>query len=314
MAFLDNSGDIILDAVLTDTGRARLAKGDGSFKVVKFALADDEIDYSLYDSTHLSGSAYYDLEIMQTPLLEAFTNNTSLMKHKLISLPKTNLLFLPEMKLNTSFEAGTNTVVFVPAGEPPVAGTFICAADKATEDLIYTRITDGVGILKGENPSAGARIRVDQGLNTTEIPPRMSLDPDLVETSYIVQVDNRFAKIIDVTNLSPASVSYIDDDNIASYYFSFGSDINYVHSNSDKEDSAQQVIAGPRGTYLEFKIESSLEINTSTHLFTTLGGSSTFKLAAGDDDMYYVDSHIRVTGATTGRSIDIPVRFAKKTT
>ena len=49
MAFLDNSGDIILDAVLTDTGRFRLAKGDGSFKIVKFALADDEINYGLYD-------------------------------------------------------------------------------------------------------------------------------------------------------------------------------------------------------------------------------------------------------------------------
>ena len=43
MGFLDNSGDIILDAVLTDTGRMRLAKGDGSFKIVKFALGDDEI-------------------------------------------------------------------------------------------------------------------------------------------------------------------------------------------------------------------------------------------------------------------------------
>ena len=43
MAFLDNSGDIILDAVLTDTGRMRLARGDGSFKIMKFALGDDEI-------------------------------------------------------------------------------------------------------------------------------------------------------------------------------------------------------------------------------------------------------------------------------
>ena len=49
MAFLDNSGDIILDAVLTDTGRLRLAKGDGTFRIVKFALGDDEIDYGLYD-------------------------------------------------------------------------------------------------------------------------------------------------------------------------------------------------------------------------------------------------------------------------
>ena len=48
MAFLDNSGDIILDAVLTDTGRARLAKGDGSFKIAKFAFGDDEINYSSF--------------------------------------------------------------------------------------------------------------------------------------------------------------------------------------------------------------------------------------------------------------------------
>ena len=63
MAFLDNSGDIILDAVLTDTGRKRLAKGDGSFRITKFAFGDDEINYNLYDYNHASGSAYFDLNI-----------------------------------------------------------------------------------------------------------------------------------------------------------------------------------------------------------------------------------------------------------
>ena len=72
MAFLDNSGDIILDAVLTDLGRERLSRGDGSFRIEKFALGDDEIDYTLYDKNHPSGSAYYALEILQTPVLEAF--------------------------------------------------------------------------------------------------------------------------------------------------------------------------------------------------------------------------------------------------
>jgi len=75
MGFLDNSGDIILDAVLTDAGRMRLAKGDGSFNIAKFALGDDEIDYGLYDKNHPSGSAYYDINILQTPVLESFTNN-----------------------------------------------------------------------------------------------------------------------------------------------------------------------------------------------------------------------------------------------
>ena len=55
MAFLDNSGDIILDAVLTDEGRRRLARADGSFKITKFALGDDEIDYSSFQINHASG-------------------------------------------------------------------------------------------------------------------------------------------------------------------------------------------------------------------------------------------------------------------
>ena len=63
MAFLDNSGDIIIDAVLTDTGRYRLAKGDGSFAITKFALGDDEINYESYNKDHASGSAYFDLDL-----------------------------------------------------------------------------------------------------------------------------------------------------------------------------------------------------------------------------------------------------------
>ena len=59
MAFLDNSGDIILDAVLTDTGRLRLARGDGSFKITKFAFGDDEIDYSSYDGNHPSVANWF---------------------------------------------------------------------------------------------------------------------------------------------------------------------------------------------------------------------------------------------------------------
>ena len=109
MAFLDNSGDIILDAVLTDTGRMRLAKGDGSFSITKFAFGDDEINYKLYDKNHASGSAYYDIAILQTPVLEAFTNNTSLLKSKLLSISRTNLLYLPVIKRNTTAGLSDNS-------------------------------------------------------------------------------------------------------------------------------------------------------------------------------------------------------------
>ena len=82
MAFLDNSGDIILDAVLTDLGREKMASGD--FSVKYFALGDDEIDYSLYNKNHPSGSAYYDLEILQTPVFEAFTQTNSSINYGLL--------------------------------------------------------------------------------------------------------------------------------------------------------------------------------------------------------------------------------------
>ena len=62
MAYLSNSGDIILDAVLTEAGRKRLAAGDGSFRISKFAFGDDEIDYSLY--TPVTASGYEDLRIL----------------------------------------------------------------------------------------------------------------------------------------------------------------------------------------------------------------------------------------------------------
>ena len=89
MAFLDNSGDIILDAVLTDLGRERLSRGDGSLRIEKFALGDDEINYSLYDKNNASGSAYYALQILQTPVLEALTNTAASLKSRLISIADT---------------------------------------------------------------------------------------------------------------------------------------------------------------------------------------------------------------------------------
>lgn len=312
MAFLDNSGDIILDAVLTDAGRKRLAKGDGSFRIVKFALGDDEINYALYqnsnhtDGAHPSGSAYYDLEIMQTPILEAFTNNTSTMKSHLMSLPRTNLLYLPVIRVNDLDGGFKRTQGGV--GMPP-AGTFLVAVDQATEDELSGDMTPDDGLLYGERPSGkGGTIRLDQGLDTEEISPEFTLDSDLVETQYIVKIDNRFGNICNGDG-SLASVSFIDDDNIASYYLSLSSDTDYVSENTETDVLNTEVIKGPRGTTLKFKINSSIELNTSTYLFTELGNST---MTVDGDNYKFIDTNIRVTGATTGFSVDVPVRFAKK--
>jgi len=87
MGYLNNSV-VTVDAILTDTGRQLLAQNDGQFRITQFALADDEIDYTLYNPNHPSGSAFYGQAIQNMPLLEAFPQSTQVMKYKLVTLPR----------------------------------------------------------------------------------------------------------------------------------------------------------------------------------------------------------------------------------
>jgi hypothetical protein len=87
MGYLNNTV-VTIDAILTTKGRELLARNDGSFRITQFALADDEIDYTLYNPNHPSGSAYYGQAIEGLPLLEAFPEETQIMKYKLATLPR----------------------------------------------------------------------------------------------------------------------------------------------------------------------------------------------------------------------------------
>lgn len=87
MGYLDNSS-ITVDAILTKKGRELLAKGRDSFNVTQFALADDEIDYNLWNPAHPLGSAYYGIIIENMPLIEALPDESQAMKYKLITLPR----------------------------------------------------------------------------------------------------------------------------------------------------------------------------------------------------------------------------------
>jgi hypothetical protein len=87
MGYLNNTV-VTIDAILTKKGRELLAKSDGSFKITQFSLADDEIDYTLYNPSHPSGSGYYGEAIENMPLLEAFPDETQIMKYKLVTLPR----------------------------------------------------------------------------------------------------------------------------------------------------------------------------------------------------------------------------------
>jgi hypothetical protein len=87
MALLNNN-TVTVDAVLTAKGRELLARNDGSFQITQFSLADDEVDYTLYNPSQPSGSAFYGQAIEAMPLMEAFPDDTQIMIYKLVTLPR----------------------------------------------------------------------------------------------------------------------------------------------------------------------------------------------------------------------------------
>ena len=87
MAILSNT-TVTVDAILTTKGRELLARNDGSFQITQFSLADDEVDYTLYNPNHPSGSAFYGEAIEAMPVIQAFPNDTQIMRYKLVTLPR----------------------------------------------------------------------------------------------------------------------------------------------------------------------------------------------------------------------------------
>ena len=143
MGFLDNTS-ITVDAILTKKGRELLARGDGSFNITKFALADDEVDYKLWDTAHPNGSNYYGAVIENTPILEAFTDQNQVMRYKLITLSKTtNRMPILDLSLqHTELKYGGAEV-------PIVAASTNSGDDTYTFELNDTDVAYLKGVVNG---------------------------------------------------------------------------------------------------------------------------------------------------------------------
>lgn len=310
MAFQNNSGDIILDVVLTDEGRRKLAMGGGEFSITKFALGDDEINYELFDLSQTT--ALQDLSILQTPILEAFTNNTSAMKSKLLSLESQDLLYLPVLRLNTIYDSKSATTT---------QGNFVVCVnpttwDDTTENKAIAQDSEGntrSGMIYGQATNGiGSYIKIDSGIDNSNVSELMAQKMPS-EKSFMIEIDNRLGKIIHkdgVTQLDPTSV---DDDNIASYLVE-SSPFVQTPSQEDYQGS-DTPLNGPWINTLEFKIRSQDDIVVSNFLFDRLGSrdSTTYFKEDGttNQEVRLIDTIVRVSGLTTGISIDVPVRFVK---
>lgn len=103
MGYLSNTS-VIVDAILTDKGRQLLSQNDGSFQITQFSLSDDEVNYTLYNPNHPSGSAFYGEAIENMPIIQAFPESQEIMKYKLITLPR-GTAKLPTLSI------GYNTII-----------------------------------------------------------------------------------------------------------------------------------------------------------------------------------------------------------
>jgi len=336
MAFLDNSGDIILDAVLTDVGRKRMAKGN--FRITKFAIGDDEIDYALYNKDHASGSAYYDLEILQTPVLEAFTQMNANINYGLVSYARQDLLYLPVAKMNEKTfdnrivqKTGANGVVYL------ADDSITNAAGEVTSKVMINSGAAEKNILKG-GVRKGRIILIETGINQSDLAATSANQSSyltsvgLADNSFMVRYDKRFMAgvlgqttqasltnsnqqgatlSVDLggsrnTRASKALLQYNETIIHAAQnriYTDFGG------STATADTSTQySTISGPRASFTSMNL--IIQPNITQSDFSKYG--KTANNLFGDGTLFdYIDTTIYAQGLASNCTIQVPIRIIK---
>jgi len=343
MAFLDNSGDIILDAVLTDLGRKRMS--EGNFRITQFALGDDEVDYSLYNKNHPSGSAYYDLEILQTPVFEAFTRTNANINYGLLSFNgNPNLLYLPALKFNDTkmvrgsggvIGEGINNIVYCSVNAPTARALESAAALGAAASTLtpYSISNTRYVLLESGLDTAGAPSGVSDNRNSYIIANGL-----LDSTFTILSNSNLISTVIQATtnfefayngsaaspyNLTPSfdntnPISFAaSNTGIADYQQAtirpVGNNVYNDVIDTDNPISNISVIDGPRGQIVPFKLElNASNITTSGGAWFSLYGKTGQNLFSDGNTYDYIDTIVYVSGDTTGVTSQVTIRIIRK--
>ena len=187
MSYL-SSTSVVVDAILTKKGRELLARNDGSFQITQYSLSDDEIDYSLYNPSHPSGSAFYGEAIENMPILQAYPNDQEIMRYKLLTLPR-GTAKLPVLDLGyssitikqgSSLSVTPQTLNYLGANT-----TFEQSGYVATIGDVRTMSTfTGVGINTAEATALNTTTTIGTNVSTTVIGTTINLTATTVNTLF----------------------------------------------------------------------------------------------------------------------------------
>ena len=346
MAFLDNSGDIILDAVLTETGRKLLSSG-GGIRISKFALGDDEINYGLFDKNHPSGSAYYDLEILQTPVFEAVSQINANINYGLLTFTNKNIIYMPEFVQNTKANAGNFAV--------PHQKLYYLAVNEETATTL-----EGAGAIFADSKEkvirAGSKatyaITYELGINSSEISKNSTTQGQYInnlgmrDNQFSVSVNGLFLDLVmglgsgqayenelaDNTLVSvPSSEQFVNatggspSKNRTNYRdFRVKGAVNRIYEPNGASTTAStfSVISGPGSSLvmLNFGVSAGLQHTkdgTRDRKYTQYGkvgqtALQTFGSAVGSETYDFIDTTVYLSANTTGAQISIPVRIVRR--
>lgn len=183
-----NSTTVTVDAILTKKGRQLLAANDGSFRITQFALSDDEVDYTTYNPNHPSGSAFYGEAIENMPVIEAFPDETQIMKYKLLTLPR-GTAKLPvidigyasiTLKQGASLSITPQTLNYLGA-----VSTFESSGYTATiADVRTLSQFNGVGINTAEAANLNASTTIGTNVSKTVIGSTINMTATTVNTLF----------------------------------------------------------------------------------------------------------------------------------
>ena len=186
MAFTTSSDSIIIRATLTEKGKKLLARG--RFKIAKFALGDDEVDYRLYNSDVATDESGYKPALKNTKIIEALKDTNKNIEFGLDSYDS-GILYLTEEELDEL--DGRQPHAFIEFLPILVKNTKTTYAPTIRDNKYYVSVNDETTKLLNDSISSfnfletndydKIKIVVESGIEVPSLPGLDRLNPTLEE-------------------------------------------------------------------------------------------------------------------------------------